>query len=75
MVPLFPSLLKVRVKQHHEHHGGMVSRGTPGITVLPWVGVSHKLVNPWVGVSHKLVNPWVGVSHNQVMTWLVLDTC
>ena len=51
----------------------MVSRGTPGITVLPWVGVSHKLVNPWVGVSHKLVNPWVGVSHNQVVTWLVLD--
>ena len=40
----------------------MVPRGTPGITVLPWVGVSHKLVNPWVGVSH-----------NQVVTWLVLD--
>ena len=61
----------VRVKQHY---GGRVPRGTPGITVLPWVGVSHKLVNPWVGVSHKPVNPWVGVSHKQVVTWLVLDT-
>ena len=55
MVPLVPSLLNVRVKQHHEHHVGMVSRGTPGITVLPWVGVSHKLVNPWVGASHNQV--------------------
>ena len=42
----------VRVKQHH---GGMVPRGTPGITLLPWVGVSHKLVNPWVGASHNQV--------------------
>ena len=61
----------ISVKQHY---GGQVPRGTPGITVLPWVGVSHKLVNPWVGVSHKPVNPWVGVSHKQVVTWLVLDT-
>ena len=60
----YSEINNVRVKQHY---GGRVPRGTPGITVLPWVGVSHKLVNPWVGVSHKPVNPWVGVSHKQVV--------
>jgi hypothetical protein len=61
----------VSVKQHY---GGLVSRGTPGITVLPWVGVSHKLVNPWVGASHNQVVVGGGAPQSFVVVGPLLGT-
>ena len=52
----------------------MVPRGTPGITVLPWVGVSHKLVNPWVGVSHNQVVVGGGAPQSFVVAGPLLGT-
>ena len=52
----------------------MVPRGTPGITVLPWVGVSHKLVNPWVGASHNQVVVGGGAPQSFVVVGPLLGT-
>ena len=61
----------ISVKQHY---GGRVPRGTPGITVLPWVGVSHKLVNPWVGASHNQVVVGGGAPQSFVVVGPLLGT-